>query len=305
MGEAGIRPLSLTLTVKPLHVCRADTQTGKSDYNYSQERDSNMTIIKCALPEYWQLPESRRPKSLMDFATMFPAEKVRGLWERKITDSRSGEVLEILWAHNAVTDNGALAALKNTFNDAGSQVAPYKYLAISSDGGSTRLTSGITSGTPITSLSVEALLATIPNGTKIDIGYGTPQQQQVTAAAQANAGATSITIASYTPTANIAANTDVIPVAVPTDNPSSVSGAQYQTLATGDFAYTAGSGDGNRIVTATKTFLGASTTAGTYTTMRLSNANPIASNSVGAVLYVSKATINSTTDQTFSFIVQI
>jgi hypothetical protein len=96
-----------------------------------------------------------------------------------------------------------------------------------------------------------------------------------------------------------------VPVAPSTDNPSSVSGAQYQTLASGDFDYTAGSGDGNRIVTATKTFLGASTTAGTYTTMRLSNANPIASNSVGAVLYVAKASINTDTDQTFSFIVQL
>src|SRR6266576_2948675 len=87
-----------------------------------------------------------------------------GLWEVKLTDRFTGKILQRIWARNVITDNGATAALKNTWNNAGSAVAIFNQIAISKDSGSTTLTSALTSGNAVTTLAVQALPAAIGTG---------------------------------------------------------------------------------------------------------------------------------------------
>lgn len=257
------------------------------------------------MPEIWQLPEHERPRSLHEIAAQFGKPYVNGIWEIRTTDARTEEVLKVLFCRNVVTDLGAMAMLKNTICDTGGAVDPFKYIAIGKDAGSTKLSSGLTTATNYTSLPVSSLPANIPSGTHLLIGYQTAQEQEVVTSALANAGDTSISINSYTTTSAVDNFADVVPIPLSTDNPSSVSGAQYQTLSISDIDYDAGVGPSNRIATVVKKFLGASTTAGTYTSVRLSNANPITTDSVGVTLFIPQTGISSSIDQTFTAIIQI
>lgn len=261
--------------------------------------------ILCSIPEYWQIPERKRPTSIQELARILDRKYISGLWERRTTDALTGEVLEVLFAQNVITDTGALNALKNTFADTGGAIAIYKYMAIGTEVASTKTTAVLNAGA-ITSVSVTALTSAIANGSQIILGYGTANATTATLSAGAASGATSISVTSVTiPSGGIPSGSDVVPVPLSTDNPSSLTGAQYQTLVSGDFVYTAGVGSGNRTATVTKKYVGASYTAGTYTSARLSNANPIATGSVGATLFLPQATINSSTDQTYVFIIKL
>jgi hypothetical protein len=64
------------------------------------------------------------------------------------------------------------------------------------------LTSGLTSGTPYTSLSVSGVTADIPSGSTVTLGYGTATTAALTTTSDTPIGATSMAISSYTPTAN-------------------------------------------------------------------------------------------------------
>jgi hypothetical protein len=157
-----------------------------------------------------------------------------------------------------------------------------------------------------------ALPVAIPANAQIKIDYGTGSEETVVTTAGASSGATSITGitavggGTFTAAFSHAIGKSVVPVALPTDNPSSSpTGAQYQSLVSGDFSSISGSGQGNRTRTITKKYLGSGTTAATYTWCRLTNANPIVSGSVGASCIVPQAVINSTTDETFVIVIKL
>jgi hypothetical protein len=260
------------------------------------------------IPEYWQLEPRRRPRTFSGLLKILKKSQreITGVWERTITNHETGEVLERLWSYNVITDNGALNAIKNYFAYTGGTVNPTNIMCISTEVASTKTSSSISAGA-ITSVPVTALSSALANGSQIIIGYGTANATTATLSAGASSGATSITVSSVTiPGGGIASGADVVPVPTSTDNPTGTpTGGQYQSLVSGDFSYTPGVGSGNRTGTVTKKFLGASTTAGTYTAARLSNANPIVSGAVGATLFLPQATINSSTDQTFVFIIKL
>lgn len=262
---------------------------------------------RVAFEEYWDLPKSRRPQTLQEVCDMLlPLPGIRGIWEVTASDARTGEILERNIYKNSITDNGAQYAIGNLFASSGAAYSPMNYMCISTDAGSTSLTTALTSGqTGVTSLAVAALPASIPSGTTLKLDYGNGSQETCVTTALANSGATSISVGSFTGSGGSVVyahsiGATVVPVAAVTDNPSSSpTGAQYLSLASGDFGSISGSGIGNRTRTITKKFPGASTTAGTYTWCRLANANPIVSGAVGASCIVPQAVINGSTDQTF------
>ena len=256
-------------------------------------------ILEVTLPEYHKMT-SVRPRGFAEFCDMFEAHQgPLGLWEMKVTDNVTGEVLKRIWTKNVVTDNGATAMLKNTWNNAGSTIAIFNQIAVAAQAGSTTLTTALTNGqTGVTSLAVAALPASIPSGTTITIGYGSGTTQNVTTSATASASATSITVTSFTSNAAYAIGTNVVPVPTTSDNPSSVSGAQYSgALTSGAFTFS-GTGAGNRQVVISFTFNGGSFTAGNYTEAYTTNANPIAAGSTASHLITTPMALNSTTNLT-------
>jgi hypothetical protein len=250
------------------------------------------------LPEYHK--SSVKPLNFGAFCDMFEAHQgPLGLWGFKVTDRFSGDVKQEIWTKNVVTDNGATAMLKNTWNNSGSAVSIFNQISIAAQAGSTTLQTALTNGqTGVTTLTVAALPAAIPSGTTLTIGYGTGQTQNVTTSALANSGATSISVTSFTANAAYAVGSNVVPVPTTSDNPSSVTGAQYSgALASGAFTFS-GTGAGNRQVVITYTFNGGSFTAGNYTEAYTTNANPIASGSTASHLITTPMALNGTTNLT-------
>lgn len=259
------------------------------------------------IPEYWALPEYERPETFEELVAQFiHRPDISGFWCVRGTDNCTGKTISEVWTPNAITDNGAQAAIGNLFAASGAAFNPMNVMCISTEAGSSSLTTALTSGTPVTSLAVAALPAAIPSGTTLKIDYSTGSEETCVTSANASSGATSISVTSFTPAFSHAIGKTVVPVAPVTDNPtSSPTGAQYLSLSSGDFGSLSGSGIGNRTRTITKKFPGATTTAGTYTWCRLCNANPIVSGSVGASCIVPQAVINSTTDQTFIVVIKL
>lgn len=256
-------------------------------------------VLEVTLPEYHRA--SVKPQNFADFCDMYDAtEGPLGLWCMQLSDRVTGEIVKELWTKNVVTDNGATAMLKNTWNNAGSAVNIYNQIAIAANAGSTTLTTALTNGqTGVTSLAVAALPAQIPSGTTLTIGYGTGQTQNVTTSAVANSGATSITVTSFTSNAAYAIGTAVVPNPNVSDAPTSVSGAQYSgALSSGAFTFS-GTGAGNRQVVISFTFNGGSFTAGNYTEAYTANANPIAAaGNTASHLITTPMSLNTNTNLT-------
>lgn len=247
------------------------------------------------LPEYHQT--SLKPRSFQALADMYEAQTgPLGLWEIVSLD-KMGNVIKRIWTKNVVTDNGATSMLKNTWNNAGSAVSIFNQIAITTNAGSTTLTTGLTNGqTNITSLAVASLPASIASGTTLTVGYGTGQTQSVTTSGLANAGATSISVNSYTSNAAYAIGTNVVPNPTTSDNPSSLGGTNTYSgaLAGGAFTFS-GTGAGNRQVQIQYTF-STSSPAGSYTEAWTVNTNPVAAiNQTASHLIFAGQTINSTT----------
>ena len=76
-------------------------------------------------------------------------------------------------------------------------------------GQGTMLTTGLTSGNTYTTLAVQALPVAITAGRDVILGFGTGATQRVTVPSGAAAGATSITVSSFTANATYAAKTGV------------------------------------------------------------------------------------------------
>jgi len=260
-----------------------------------------------AFPEYWQLPKSKRPQTFKEVCDMLlPLPGISGIWEMVTTDNRTGEILERSIFKNAITDNGAIAAIGNIFYSTTGTYAAMSNMCISTEAGSTSLTTALSGSAVTTSLAVAALPAAIPSGATLKLDYSTGSEETCVAPSGASLGATSITVTSFTTLFAHAIGKTVVPVALVTDNPSSSpTGAQYLALVSGDFGALSGTGVGNRTRTITKKFPGASTTAATYTWCRLCNANPIVAGSVGASCIVPQAVVNSTTDQTFAVVIKL
>jgi len=263
-------------------------------------------LLLVTLPEYYKCQV--KPRNFQDWTEMYDAQEygVLGLWELKSFDARTGTVLQRIWAKNIITDNGATSALKNLWNNAGSTVSVMNQIAVSASSGSTTLTTALTNGqTGVTSLAVQAIPAAIASGTVVTIGYGTGQTQNVTLSGSASLGATSLSVTSFTANAAYAIGSNVVPVPLVTDNPSSVTGAQYSgALSSGAFSFS-GTGAGNRQVQIQYTFTAGSFTTGNYTDLYTTNANPIASNSTASHLITVPTPLNNVTSLTATIIEKV
>ncbi len=191
----------------------------------------------------------------------------------------------------------------------------YPILCISTEGGSTTLATVVVAGTPPTNgaLGIASASQAIPagvlyldyNGTGVN-GSAPQEPLLTTGCAQ---GATSLSVTTidgtlWTPAYSHAIGVSVIPMAPATDNPTATPpNAQFLTLASGDYSAIGGSGDGNRTLTLTKKFPGATTTPGTYNVVRLVKSHTFASGNTGATCYVPQSVISNTSgnviDQTF------
>ena len=262
-------------------------------------------ILEVTLPEYWALT-GVRPRGFAEFCDMFEATKgPLGLWEFVLRDEKTGDTKRI-WTKNIVTDNGALGMLKNTWNNAGSVVAIFNQIAIDANVGSSTLTTALTNGqTGIVSLAVAALPAAIPAttggvATTLTVGYGGASTQTVTVASAASQGATSISVNSFTSNANYAIGANVVPNVATGENPSSVTGAQYSgALGSGAFTFS-GAGAGNRQVVISFTYAAGSFTAGNYTSVWTTNANPIVAGATATHLTTSPMAYGSSTSLTIN-----
>lgn len=258
------------------------------------------SILEVTLPEYYQ--SSLKPRGFSEFCDMFEATKGPiGLWELKSTDKYSGKVLKRIWTKNVITDTGGTAMLKNTWNNAGSAIGIMNQIAVAIQAGSTTLTTALTNGqTGVVSLAVAALPASIASGTTLTLGYGTGTTQTVTVGSTASSGATSITVTSFTANAAYAIGSNVVPNPNVSDNPSSVSGAQYSgALAGGAFTFS-GTGAGNRQVVVTYTFAAGGFTAGNYTEAYTCNANPIVAGATASHLITTPMPLNASTSLTIT-----
>lgn len=237
-----------------------------------------------AVPEYWVNPV--KPRNFQDFCDMYDARDhgSLGLWEIR-RFNRNGDTLSRLWLKNVITDNGATAMLKNTFNNAGSAVSIFNQIAIDTGAGSTTLTSALAANTAgVTSISVAALPAAIASGTTITLGYGGSAPQNVTTSATAALGATTISVTSFTVNSTgFLVGANVVPVPTTSDNPSSLGGtvAYSGALPSGDFTFS-GTGLGNRQVVIVYTFAAGSTT-GNFTEAWMVNTNPVGATGETAV----------------------
>lgn len=256
-------------------------------------------VLEVTLPEYHKTPV--KPQNFMELCDMYEAhEGPLGLWCLSLSDRKTGEIFKELWTKNIVTDTGGTAMLKNTWNNAGSAVGIMNQIAIAAQQGSTTLTTALTANaTGVTSLAVAALPAAIPSGTVLTLGYGTGNTQNVTTSALAALNATSITVTSFTVNATgFTIGSAVVPVPTTSDNPSSVTGAQYSgALSSGAFTFS-GTGAGNRQVVISFTFNGGSFTAGNYTEAYTCNANPIVAASTASHLITTPMSLNTNTNLT-------
>jgi len=254
-----------------------------------------------ALPEYWGLPEQERPNTLKGILEIV-AKSHECIWELKNYNKRTGKVKQRTLCKNVITDNGGISLLKNLWNSSGSAVTIMNHVVASPNGCSTTLTSA-TGTSPITTLSVAALPAAIANGATMTIGYGGGTTQTVTInnSGGYSAGATSLTVNSFTPSINYPIGTALVAIPSVTDNPSSVSGTvDSGALSSGAFTYNATTGTGNRNVVIVATLTGTTGNAGNYTEAYTSNAGTIASNSTASHVIFPAFVLNSTTNESIT-----
>jgi hypothetical protein len=233
-------------------------------------------------------------------------EVVRGsarhqcIWQLENWDANTGELYERSCAHNVITDNGGISMLKNLWNSAGSAIAIGSHVTVSPNGFATKLS--VASGTsPITSLSVQALVNGLANGSTITLGYNGATPQTITLNAIANAGNTTLTVVSFTPTVNFPIGTDLCAIPSVTDNPSSVSGSvDSGALSAGAFTYNATTGLGNRNVIIVATITGTSGNAGTYTEAYTGSNATIATGTTFSHIIIPGFVLNSSTNETLT-----
>lgn len=249
--------------------------------------------------DYWKT--SVKPRGFQEFCDMIPSDgRIKGIWEWKQWNPKTGEVSKREWLTNVVTDHGAVNILASAIANAVPS-AVFNNILITNNSGSTTLTTALTNGqTGVTSLAVAALPAAVPadypspinsTATQLTVGYGTAQTQTVTVGSAASQGGTSITVSSYTSNAAYAIGTNVVPLPNVGENPSNANLtanatsplSQYSgALSSGAFTYNATTGAGNRNCVVTFTFAnstnGGSTPNGSFTDAWLVNVSSGATN---------------------------
>ena len=185
------------------------------------------------------------------------------LWEMTAKDEY-GNITKHAIGSNLLTDAGATSILKMAYSTS-TTVAPFQYAVLEKGTASTATTgSSLSTGSPITSIPVAALLAgsSIALNQPITLISGS-NAQTIYATASASAGATSVSVASAVGGANFTPNfaypggTLVIPQPMFTDNPTSIPNGVYVSIASGSFVYNGGNpvsttgftGQGARTVT--------------------------------------------------------
>lgn len=257
-----------------------------------------------SIPSYWKTKKGtarqRKPQSYEDVLRF--AKRHECPWQFETWDAQTGEVYERSVFCNTITDNGGISLLKNLWNSAGSAVSIMSHVVVSPNGCSTTLTS--TTGTSaITTLSVAALPAAIANGATMTIGYGGGTTQTVTInnSGGYSAGATSLTVNSFTPSINYPIGTALVAIPSVTDNPSSVSGSvDSGALSSGAFTYNATTGTGNRNVVIVATITGTSGNAGNYTEAYTSNNAAIGTGTTASHVIFPAFVLNSTTSESIT-----
>src|SRR5205807_5471627 len=151
-----------------------------------------------AVPGYWR--GKQKPVTLEEVVK--GSARHQCVWQLENWDANTGELHERSCTHNVITDNGAISALKNIWNSSGSAIAIMSHIVASPNGFAAKLSvaSGTTVGT--TSLSVQALVNGLANGSTITLGYNGATPQTITLNAIANAGNTTLTLVAFTPSAN-------------------------------------------------------------------------------------------------------
>lgn len=249
-----------------------------------------------AVPGYWR--KGVKPISFEEVVVR--SARHQCIWQLENWDADTGELWERGCAHNVITDNGGISMLKNLWNSAGSAVGIMNHVTVSPNGFATKLTAA-TGVSPITTLSVTALINGLANGSTMTLGYNGATPQTVTLNATASAGNTSLTVVSFTPSANFPIGTDIVAIPSVTDNPSSVSGTvDSGALSSGAFTFNATTGLGNRNVVIVATIVGTSGNAGTYTEAYTSNAGTIALNSTASHIIIPGFVLNSSSNETLT-----
>lgn len=216
-----------------------------------------------------------------------------GFWQVKQIDKLTGEVQTEQWLENNYSDNGANVMLKQIINSsAPSAFTPANIIAVDQSLGFCTLTTAISSGGTVTSITVSALTGpTIPSGTKLLVGAGGPTTLSVTlTAAITGAGTFSVT-STPGPGSSIPVGASVRYdySAVPTADLSSLSAPVSYTAAlpSGQFTFV------NRQVTVTNSGIYVFSTTGSpvataanYTSAWLTNTNPVSATNQ-TVLHVS------------------
>src|SRR5260221_137028 len=210
----------------------------------NRERNGTMSQLAIArrLPEPEHLvnfleyhkTRSQKPRNFEQFCDMVSASKdtryagkIKGIWEWRQWDPKTGETRKREWNMNVVTDNGAINILASAIA-AASNANPWNDLLITNNSGSTTLS--VASGTvATTSLTVVAIPAAIPldypapiasTVTQFTLGYGGATTQIVSMNASAAQAATALTVVSFTPTINFPIGTALVPLPNVGENPS-------------------------------------------------------------------------------------
>src|SRR5712672_3354022 len=249
-----------------------------------------------AVPGYWR--KGFKPVSYEEVVAR--SARHQCVWQLENWDANTGELWERGCAHNVITDNGGISMLKNLWNSAGSAIAIGSHVTASPNGFATKLTSA-TGVSPITTLSVTALINGLANGLTMTLGYNGATPQTVTLNAIANAGNTSLTVVSFTPSANFPIGTDIVAIPSVTDNPSSVSGTvDSGALSAGAFTYNATTGLGNRNVVIVATITGTSGNAGTYSEAYTGNNATIGTGTTFSHIIIPGFVLNSSSNETLT-----
>jgi hypothetical protein len=279
---------------------------GEETHENFEIEEKKMRNLLIDLPEYHEAPF--KPRNFKDFAAVYFSEprEHRGLWCVESVNRRSGLVIAEEWGGNKLLNIGATNMLKNFFNSTGGAINPMKYMAITTAGPITTLSSALTSGSAYTSIPVVALLVAIPSGSSVVIGAGAGTTQTVTTTAIANVGATSITV-SFTANANYSIGANVAAQPSGSEDPSSLTGTvtYSSALASGAFDFTT-----SRQVSIQYTFSVSGSPAATvaaYTEGWMTNTSPVASTGQTAVrrVFNSPKSIDSETDQRITITEQI
>jgi hypothetical protein len=249
-----------------------------------------------AVPGYWR--KNVKPDTYEEVIAR--SARHQCVWQLENWDANTGELWERSCHENVITDNGGISMLKNLWNSAGSAIAIGSHVTVSPNGFTAKLS--VASGTSATtSLSVQALVNGLANGSTMTLGYNGANPTTITLNATASAGNTTLTVVSFTPAVNFPIGTDICAIPSVTDNPSSVSGTvDSGALSAGAFTFNATTGLGNRNVVIVATITGTSGNAGTYSEAYTGNNATIGTGTTFSHIIIPGFVLNSSTNETLT-----